>query len=342
MKKKKIITSAILIGTMLMSGCGKGETESAFVATEKLAEQYMTLGDYEGLELTKYITPISEEDVELAKEEFMEDYRVETEVTGRTIQVGDYVNTNLTYEEDGNTEDYGEFDVTIGEEEISAQVDEELTGHNIGDIVSVVDDSEGSVVTYTFEITGINEVSYPEYNDSFVKENTDYSSTAEFEEYLRNKVAQENDESSVEELRDSALSAVVEVSEYKDFTKKMEKVSYEEVKKSHEEYAAMFGMELSDLVSEDDLNSYAVLNIQEKLAVQALVKAENIVKDEENYQEFLNRYMEYAEVTTEDELYEYYTKQELEDDYYREKALDKVIEKAKVTEKEAEAELEEE
>ena len=65
-------------------------------------------------------------------------------------------------------------------------------------------------------------------------------------------------------------------------------------------------------------------------------------KDEADYQEFLNSYMEYFEVSTEDELYESYTKEELEELYYREKALDKVIEKAKVTEEEAAEEIEEE
>lgn len=342
MKKIRLLTSMILVGTMCMSGCGAGESENIFTATEKMAQQYMTLGNYEGLELTKYITPVSEEDVELAREEFMEDYSVETEITDRAIQAGDLVNTNLTYEEDGTQEDYGELAITIGEEEISAQVDEELTGHNVGDTVSVVDDSDGTVVTYTFEILGITEVSCPEYNDDFVKENTEHSSTAEFEAYLADKVAKENDENSVEELRDSALSAVVEASEYKDFTKKMKAVSCEEVKKSYEDYAAMFGMELSDVISDEDLESCAVLNIQEKLAVQALVKAENITKDEADYQEFLNSYMEYFEVSTEDELYESYTKEELEELYYREKALDKVIEKAKVTEEEAAEEIEEE
>ena len=342
MKKRRLLISMILMGILCISGCGTDKIESTFVATEKMTGQYMTLGNYEGLELTKYITPVSQEDVELAKEEFMEEYSVETQVTDRAIQSGDLVSTNLTYEENGTTEDYGEFDLTIGQEEISAQVDEELTGHKVGETVSVKDDSDGTVVTYTFEITGITMVSYPEYNDDFVKENTEYSSTEAFEEYLKNKVMEENDESSEEELRDSELSAVVEAGEYKDFTKKMKKASYEEVKASYEDYAAMFGMELSDMISDEDLEACAVLNIQEKLAVQALVKAENITKDPKDYQDFINRYMEYYEAATEDELYESFTKQELEELYYRQKAMDKVIEKAKVTEEEAPEEVEEE
>ncbi|MDE6312077.1 MAG: hypothetical protein K2M46_00345 [Lachnospiraceae bacterium] len=355
MKLRNIMVSTLLIGTLALTGCQKAENsdvndiasdnQTILKVTDEMAEKYVTLGNYKGLELIKYISEVSDSDVEYAKETFMEDYRVDSEVTDRAIETGDYVCVNLTETPEGSDEtmDYGDIDIEIGQAEISEAIDEALLGHKTGDTVTVEDtgeDEEGAEikVTYTLEVASVYTVSYPEYNDEFVKDNTEYTTTAQLDESFVEQVKAENENTSMENLRDLALSKAVENSEFQELPQDLLDSSYQEVEESYETYAAMFGMELSDMISEEELQSIAEMNLKEKLVIQALVKAEGITKEQDKYQDFLKHYMAYMEVESEDEMMEYYSEDELEELYYREKALDAVIAKSMVTEEEAQAE----
>lgn len=354
MKLRNIMVAALLAGALALTGCGKTQSDSnanssaTFTVTDEMAEEYVTLGEYKGLELTKYISEVTDEDVDYARELFMEDYRVDSEVSDRGIETDDYVTISLTETPEGSdTMDYGDVDIQVGQAEFSQAMDDALIGHTAGDTVTVEDtteDDNGEEIktTYTAKISSVYTVSYPEYNDDFVKENTEYTTTQELDDSFVKQVQEENEESSVDNLRDSALTAIVEKSEFKELPQDLLDKSYDEVKASYESYASMFGAEVSDIIDEDELQSFAEVNLQEKLVVQALVKAESITKDDDSYAAFINQYINYMEVDSEEELMEYYTEEELEELYYREKALDAVIASATVKEEAAPAEEEEE
>ena len=353
MKLRNIMVAALLAGVLALTGCGKTQSDSntnssaTFAVTDEMAEEYVTLGEYKGLELTKYISEVTDEDVDYAREMFMEDYRVDSEVSDRGIEKDDYVTISLTETPDGSDDmDYGDVDIQVGQAEFSQAMDDALIGHTAGETVTVEDtteDDNGEEIktTYTAKINSVYTVSYPEYNDDFVKENTEYATKQELDDSFVKQVQEENEESSVDNLRDSALTAIVEKSEFNELPEDLLDKSYDEVKASYESYASMFGAEVSDIIGEDELQSLAEVNLQEKLVVQALVKAEAITKDDDSYAAFIRRYINYMEVDSEDELMEYYTKEELEELYYREKALDAVIASAIVKEEAAPAEEDE-
>lgn len=354
MKLRNIMVAVLLAGALALTGCGKTQSDNAtdssatFTVTDKMAEEYVTLGEYSGLELTKYISEVTKEDVDYARETFMEDYRVDSEVSDRGVEKDDYVTVSLTETPQGSDAmDYGDVDIQVGQAEFSQAMDDALIGHKAGETVTVEDtteDENGEEIktTYTAKISSIYTVSYPEYTDDFVKENTEYASTQELDDSFVKQVQEENEQSSLDNLRDSALTAIVEKSEFKELPQDLLDKSYDEVKASYESYASMFGAEVSDIIGEEELQSLAEVNLQEKLVVQALVKAESITKDDESYDEFLKEYMNYMEVDSKDELMEYYSEEELEELYYREKALDAVIAKATVKEEAAPAEEDEE
>ena len=342
MKLRSKIIAMLLVSMCAIGGCGNSEGSEKTVepvsVTTEMAEEYATLGDYNGLSLVKYITEVTEEDVNYAKEMFMEDYRVEMEISDRGVEMGDYISGNFKEKMEGQDElDYDTIDIQVGQEEICAELDEALVGHKVGDTVKVDTvylDEEGTETktTYTVKIENIYQVSYPEYNDEFVKENTEYTTVAELDATFKNQVQDENDMYSMDNLRETALAEVVAISTFKELPKDLLEDSYNEMKASYESYAEMFGMELSDMVSEEELNSAAELNLQEKLVIQSLIKAENIEKTEENYDEFIKQQIAYMDVETEEELMDFYTEQELEYTFYKQLALDAVIAKATVTE----------
>lgn len=341
MKRRYKIIAALFMSVVVLGGCGNSkdtdQEATAVEVTAEMAEEYATLGDYEGIALTKYITEISQDDVEAKKEEFMEDYKIQTEVTDRAIQEGDFVNIEVTETEGDETMDYGTVEITIGEEEFDAQIDAGLIGHSAGETVTVEssylsDEGEETDITYTVTINNIYEVSYPEYNDAFVKENTEYNTVAELEEAFNKEVEADNEEMSMDDLRESAIAAVVECSEFKELPQDLIDSAYEQVKEMYENYAAMFGMELSDMATEEDLQEAAQYSVQEQLVILSIMNKENIEIDEEGFGEYKKLCMEYMEVETEEELLEYYEDGELEDEYTRQKVADAIIAKAQVTE----------
>lgn len=341
MKRRYKIIAALFMSVVVLGGCGNSkdtdQEATAVEVTAEMAEEYATLGDYEGIALTKYITEISQDDVEAKKEEFMEDYKIQTEVTDRAIQEGDFVNIEVTETEGDEAMDYGTVEITIGEEEFDAQIDAGLIGHSAGETVTVEssylsDEGEETDITYTVTINNIYEVSYPEYNDAFVKENTEYNTVAELEEAFNKEVEADNEEMSMDDLRESAIAAVVECSEFKELPQDLIDSAYEQVKEMYENYAAMFGMELSDMATEEDLQEAAQYSVQEQLVILSIMNKENIEIDEEGFGEYKKLCMEYMEVETEEELLEYYEDGELEDEYTRQKVADAIIAKAQVTE----------
>lgn len=343
MKGRYKVIAALMMSVMMLGGCGSSDVSYQGMTTEK-AKEYTTLGEYEGIALTKYISEFSEEDVAYKQEEFMEEYRVQAEVSDRAIKEGDFVSIELTETvEGGEPEEYGVVETTVGSEEIDGKLDAGLLGHNTGETVTIdssilQEDGSEAKVTYTVKINTIYEVSYPEYNDAFVKENTEYATVAELEAFFRSEVEADNEEMSQDNLRESAITAVVEASEFKELPQDLVDSAYEEVKEMYESYAAMFGMELSDMASEEDLQEAARYSVQEQMVIQCIIDKENIKIDKDGFSEYKKLCMEYTDVETEEELMEYYEESELEAEYLRQKAADAIIAKATVTEEVGEEE----
>ena len=348
MKLKVKVVAALMAGIVMLGGCGEKEgsqdnttsSENKVEITAEMAEKYVTLGNYDGIELVKYVNVVSETDIEYQKESFLEEYRVEAEVSDRAIAEGDYVSMEMKEKAEGSEEeDYGVIDIQVGQEDFSAEVDQALVGHKAGDTVTVdstYEDGEQEIkVTYTMVVNSVYTITYPEYTEEFVKENTDYASIAELEESFKTAATEELEATSLETLRENALMAVVEASEFKDIPQDLYDSSYEEVKELYESYAEMFGMELTDMITEEELKEEAQLSVRQELVIQSILAKENIQKDDKEYDEYLKKCMEMTEVETEEELNDYYEEGELEELFFREKALDAVIAKAKVTEEAA-------
>lgn len=357
MKLKVKVVAGLMAGVMVLGACGakenSGEDTTSSTGgveiTAEMAEKYVTLGNYDGVELVKYIREVSQEDVEYQKEYFLEEYRVESEVSDRGVENGDYVSFQMKEKPEGSEEvDYGTIDIQVGQEEFDAAVDAALLGHKAGETVTTdsVYEEEGQEIktTYTMVINSVYTISYPDYTDEFVKENTEYATVAELEESFKAAAQQENDDMSLDELRESAFLAVVEVSEFKDIPQDLYDSAYEETKELYQSYAEMFGMELSDMISDEDLKTEAELSVHQDLVIQSIIKAENIQKDDKEYEEYINKCIELMEVENEEELNDYYEEGELEELFFREKAMDAIIAKANVTEEAApeEEEYEEE
>lgn len=148
------------------------------------AADYVTLGEYKGIEITEEDPSVSQEDVD----KYIDDYilasrAVKIPVEDRTdVREGDTANIDFTGYRDGVPFDGGAdqgFDLVIGSGSFIPGFEDGLIGANVGDTVSLdltfpenYSNKEMAGVSVTFEVT-INSLSIselPELTDELVKE----------------------------------------------------------------------------------------------------------------------------------------------------------------------------
>lgn len=102
-----------------------------------------------------------------------------------------------------------QYDFILGAEEFGKQFDEKLTGVSVGDELSfsITFDSDfmdvewaGKTVDFEIRITDIQEQLIPEPTDTFIRENTAYSSYQEFSDAMRKELTDSYETESSQEL----------------------------------------------------------------------------------------------------------------------------------------------
>lgn len=196
MKKKIALLAAVVLLAGSLSACGK---EAEYVR-EITASDYVTLGEYKGIEITV-------SDPEAVVQKKMEEAIADLElmngttvpVTDRTVvEQGDTVNIDYAGYRDGAAFEGGTAagtDLTIGSGSFIPGFEDGLIGKEVGETVSLdltfPDDyrsTEMAGVAVTFEVT-INSISIVEpqpLTDDFIKKLTqeEYVTVEDFENYI--------------------------------------------------------------------------------------------------------------------------------------------------------------
>ncbi len=283
----------------------------------------MKLGDYKGLSVKYPIPEVFEDDVEFSIQQLVEEHTEYKEIKDRASQEGDSVNIDFTGVIDGEEFDGGsgeDFDLVIGSGEFLEEFEKNLIDKNAGETFTFpvtfpedyneMDPSlNGKTAEFTVTVNKISEVIVPEYNDEFVKKVSDYSTTAEYEEFLNADLmiyAQDESDSAAGE---DALALAVQNATVDGYPKALYDYFYDETVEGYEFYASLMGMEYEEFL--DEMGENAVeegtqAQTNEYLVVQAIADQEGLSVTEDSYQE---------EAKALAEEYEYESVEELEADY---------------------------
>ena len=264
------------------------------------AEKYVTLADYEGQEITKYIYQVTDDDVESEISNLMYDYAYQEDVD-RPIEDGDTVYMDITLTVDGEEEDLADYYIDLGYEELGPDVDEQLIGCRTGDTLTVTsdfdEDSEfedwaGKTVQFDITVNSVTETAVPELTDEFAKENLSFDTADEYRESVRERLQTSYDQQSEAGAVDSAISSAVSESSFAGYPKELLGDALSDVRKSYQSFADMFGMELEEIlesfgVAEDDLEAEAEDIVNRRLFVSALCLKEDLSVTGEDVQQYL-------------------------------------------------------
>jgi len=271
------------------------------------ASDYVTLGDYDGVEVTKYTYEITDDMVQEEIQEELADAS-EEESTNAPSAEGNVVYMNLTATVEGEeASDPDETFITLGQEEFGQEFDQKLTGVSTGDTLDFSitygddtwqEDWQGKTVDFSVEVTDVTTSNTPEYNDDYVKDYTGYDTKEEYEASVREYLEQSYTEQSTYDEAEELISACLAKTE---FTGEYPEELFDSCKEEALSGYAMFVDEGGDVnevldmfgVTEEDIEEEAKNLVNRRLFISAFAQANNIEVTEEEYVDYVTEYADY-------------------------------------------------
>ena len=305
MKIRKI--SAVLVGAMIRSalaGCGK-KNEGSIEELQSKYGQYVTLGEYKGVEYTPAHTEVTDEDIQREIDSLISENTIENKEYDRAATMGDAVNIDYVGSidgvefEGGNTNGAGT-EITLGNSGYIDNFDEQIVGHTPGDSFDVnvtfpedygKDELNGKAAVFATTLNYIvASPTVPEYDDVLVASATDYSTTAEFETAKREELEKDNKESDLETDKATLVKKVLDSSNISEFPEQEVSERVQKMIDNVSESAESNGIDLGTYLSyygfdeetfKSQVKSSVEEYIREKMIVLTIAEKENISASEE-------------------------------------------------------------
>lgn len=263
MKRRTILTGCtMLLGLILCLGlaaCGGEKMQYDGLDLE----DYITVGEYKGLEVEGYKIKVSEQEIQEKVEAALKDKQENKKLDKKTkLKKGDTANIDYTGKVDGKEFDGGAsqgFDLELGSGQFIEGFEDGLIGHKVGESVEVKvhfpDDYQGEKVAgkdavFTVKINSATRPKVPEYTVDFVKANTDFETKEEYEESIRQDIYKEKEEQAKTEQKNTLWSEVLENTEVKKYPEE-ELAAYQEVFDAQiDTMAQQYGMTRSQILNQ--------------------------------------------------------------------------------------------
>lgn len=376
MKRKTLCLFLGLLIAAGVAGCGQKEEETEFstaapedVAEEDLASSdfeeeteaaaelapitpsdylvsdpadYVTLGDYDGLEVEQYTYEITDEMVQDEIQQYLEMSGEEVE-TDEASASGNIVYFTMTASAP-DSEPYEESTyVTLGLEEYGPEFDEKLTGVSAGDSLEFsisFDDSiwieEWMDATVDFEVSveSVCLLDIPEYNDAYA-ESLGYASTEDYESAVRESLAASYEDLSYSDAVESLILAALDRTEFSGYPEDLYEACKEETQASYlmftegdniEDVYEIFG------ITEEDLEEEILSMVHRRLFVSAYCAENDLSVSEEEYVDYVTALADAYGYENAVAAEEDYTRDSLVWAAYESKITDLLFESASVTE----------
>lgn len=357
-RKVRPITAAlpaVLLPAMLLTACGSKEYLKDINASE-----YVTLGNYIGVEVEAEAPEVSDEEVDQYIDTVLTGRAEAVEVTGRAIEEGDIVSLDYTGRQGDEIFDSGSYDLEIGSGSFIEGFEEGLIGHEVGEQVTLNltfpdpytsnPDLAGEPAEFDVTINAIKVREIPELNDAFVESigMEDCKTVEEFRDFVYNMLYDRKAASYEENITNTITDSVMAGCTFKELPEEFVDRYYDNMIKGMTAQASSMGTTL-DLymikyygmdatVYPQTIRENATLTAQQIVMFQAIADAENItLSDEEVEEEIKNRAADYGYISEE----EFKANVELEtfkEYLISEKVMDFLMENAKINPPAAEEE----
>lgn len=376
MKKKSLLIIMGLSIALLASGCGKKSVSDDLENTsatptpavtgavddsastpqlpeieDYVASDYITLGQYKGVEVTVKKLEVTDADVEAKVKEDLQANATKEEVKDRAAQKGDVVNIDYEGLLDGKAFDGGTakgYDLELGSGSFIPGFEDGLIGAKTGE-KKALDltfpesygnaDLAGKAVVFNVTVNTIKESKVPELTEEYVTSKTSYKTIDEYKKGLRTQLEADNKTTMDNEKANNAMQAVLDSSTIKSVPETLTKYYTALINYQIEQEAAYYGMEKDAYIesvgmTQDKFDTYVKDQVdfygKYDLMLQGIVQTEKLELTDKEYKDAVANYMSTYNVATEEELLKKVTEAQIKYSLIMQKAYNLVIENTDV------------
>ncbi|MBQ4283184.1 MAG: trigger factor [Lachnospira sp.] len=284
---------------------GKPFIFEAVVATRPEVE----LGTYKGVEVSKYETEVSDEDVEAEIKKVAEQNSRTVSVEDRAVKDGDMTVIDFEGFVDGVAFEGGKgenYPLTIGSHSFIDTFEEQIIGMNIGDEKEInvtfpeeyhAEALKGKPAMFKVSVKEIKEKQLPDIDDDFAQDVSDFDTLDEYKADLKTKLADRKASEAKSKKESEAIEKVVEAAKMdipdamiqtqiqrmaEDFARGLQQQGL-----SLEQYFQFTGMTADKVL--DEMRPEAIKRIKNSLVLEAVAKAENIEVSDEDFEAELKK-----------------------------------------------------
>ena len=280
------------------------EPGKPFIFTAEVAlKPEVKLGKYKGVKVDKVSTEVTEEEIDAAVEKERENNARSISVTDRAVQDKDETIIDFEGFVDGEafTGGKGEnYPLTIGSGAFIPGFEEQLIGKNIGEECEVnvtfpedyhAEDLAGKAAVFKCTVKEIKQKELPELDDEFASEVSEFDTLAEYKEDIRKNLTETKIKNAADAKEEAVVDAVIgdaqmEIPDAMLETQQRQMIeefaqNIQQQGLSFEQYLQFTGMSTDKFM--EQVKPQALKRIQSRLVLEAIVKAENIVATEEDY-----------------------------------------------------------
>lgn len=265
LNRKKLLGAVIpVIAAGIVVACaGKDDGELKYV-TDFNAGDYVTLGEYKGVEVAVESPQITDEYLEDAIAYMLSEDAEYVPVTDRGVQSGDKVIIDFEGKQDGVAFAGGTssgYELLIGSGQFIDGFEDGVIGMKIGetkdldlkfpDPYNPNPDLSGAPVVFTVTLHEISEPKLPELTDEYVAGLglTDCATVSEYKEYVRDRLSEQRQADYKTEKENAAVEAVEKASSFKEPPEGLVNRIYGILTSNAAAYARMYQAEVGDYVA---------------------------------------------------------------------------------------------
>jgi trigger factor len=374
--KRKLAMAAILGLVLVTAGCSTtstSETTETEVATEaadseaesstddaeetEAAERpdytaldYVTLGEYKGLEVTLASTAVTDEEIDEEIESALSSNDLLDTLEEGTVQEGDIANIDYEGKKDGEAFDGGTdkgYDLTIGSGTFIDGFEDGLVGVAIGDTVDLEltfpesysnEDLAGQDVVFTVTVNSVQR--QPEFTDELAAQLSDseYNTVDEYRAYVEENLKESKESSRDSQMSSDLLTLAYENSTINGYPQELVDYIVDQYVDYYTQYAEASDLSLSDFIeqslgtTEDDfyeqIEEMAKQSIEQEMILKAIAETEELTLTDEEYQERALAYADQMGLDGVSGLEEQYGQKLIETNLLLDKALELIEDNA--------------
>ena len=330
------------------------EAGKPFIFTAEVAlKPEVTLGQYKGIKVDKVEVSVSDEEVDAEVEKERDRNARNVSVTDRAVKDGDQTVIDFEGFQEGTPFEGGKgenYPLTIGSGTFIPGFEDQLIGKNIGEDIEVnvtfpedyqAENLAGKPALFKVQIKEIKEKQLPELDDEFAAEVSEFDTLDEYRADVKKNLLEKKEkearavkenaviEAIIQEAKMDIPEAMVETQQRQmvdEFTQRLQMQGL-----STEQYFQFTGLDHGKLM--EQVKPQAEQRIKSRLVLEAIVKAENIVADEADFDKEVASMAEtyHMEADKVKEMLDEGGKKQMMEDIAINKAVEFVVDNAKET-----------